>query len=358
MTTESIFFIQLVERNVISFKLIGRDDLKFRFMPSALLNYIAQGHMPFDLTRTIRYRIRNFEGSPWEEKIRERGEYYREIQDKIHEQLEVWEKEGKEGKLATRRMNGVKSIRKSVTFEDLQSAKGENGYINARIEDANEGKISTSTGKLSMMAMIIIFSTVAAVGCSFLLGFEPVLSKKAHSVLSLLPDLSRTRLVVSALLPVAVLIGMRAMSRRQIRESHDIGSSMKMETYNRNNPSQPSHKLLSEIITPSNTRSTPQSSLKPRTLFPANENSNDTVMTANDELSPSTTASTTTSPPTASASKTPSPPAPQAPKSTSPRIHPMNKVGSLLSSAPKGVKRVMPSAKSFRNLRPTSGAEK
>jgi len=359
MTTESIFFIQLVERNVISFKLIGRDDLKFRFMPSALLNYIAQGHMPFDLTRTIRYKIRNFEGSPWEEMIRERGEYYREIQDKIHEQLDVWEKEGNRGRIATRLVNGVKSIRKSVTFEDLQSAKGENGYINARIEDENEGKMSTNTGKLSTMARTIIFATVAAVGFYFYLGFESPFRKKMHSVLSLLSDLSSTRLVVSAFLPVAVVIGMRAMSRRQIRESHDIRSSMEIETYNRNNPSKPPQKSLSEIITPSKTTSMPQSSLKPRTLFPANENNDDTGITANRELSPSTIASTTTSPSTASASKThtPSPPAPQAPKNTSPRIPPMKKVGSLLSSAPKSVKKAMPSAKSIRNLRPTSGTK-
>ena len=68
--------------------MIGKDDLKFQFMPSALLNYISQGHMPFDLTRSIWHRIQNFEGSIWEEKTKEGMDYYKEIKDKVYKQLE------------------------------------------------------------------------------------------------------------------------------------------------------------------------------------------------------------------------------------------------------------------------------
>ena len=65
--------IQLLQNDVISFKMIGRDDLKFKHMPSSVLNFVAQGHLPFDLMRTIHRTICNFEGSVWEEKIKERG---------------------------------------------------------------------------------------------------------------------------------------------------------------------------------------------------------------------------------------------------------------------------------------------
>ena len=94
MATESIFYVQLVKRDVISFKMIGRDDLKLKYMPSALLNYLSQGHLPFDLMKTVHRTIRNFEGTAWEEKIAERGVYYTEIEDKVFEAIEKWEKEG------------------------------------------------------------------------------------------------------------------------------------------------------------------------------------------------------------------------------------------------------------------------
>ena len=94
MDTESIFFVQLVQKDVISFKMIGRDDLKLRYIPSPLLNYISQGHMPYDLMRTVKRTIQNFEGSVWDKKMKERAEYYQEIEDKVHVQLEKWDREG------------------------------------------------------------------------------------------------------------------------------------------------------------------------------------------------------------------------------------------------------------------------
>ena len=94
MDTESIFFVQLLQKDVISFKMIGSDDLKLKYVPSTLLNYISQGHMPYDLMRTVKRTIKNFEGSVWDKKMKERGAYYTEIEDKVYAQLEKWDKEG------------------------------------------------------------------------------------------------------------------------------------------------------------------------------------------------------------------------------------------------------------------------
>jgi hypothetical protein len=47
--------------------------------------------MPFEIMKTIHRTIRNFEGTLWEEKIKERGAYYAEIEDKVYVQLESWE---------------------------------------------------------------------------------------------------------------------------------------------------------------------------------------------------------------------------------------------------------------------------
>ena len=95
MSTESIFYVELIKSDVISFKMIGRDDLKLKYMPVSLLNYLSQGHLPFDLMKTVHRRIRNFKGTSWEKMIDERGAYYTEIEDKVYEALEKWEK--KEG---------------------------------------------------------------------------------------------------------------------------------------------------------------------------------------------------------------------------------------------------------------------
>ena len=92
MMTESIFYVQLIQKDVISFKMIGRDDLKLKYVPSTLLNYLAQGHLPYDLMRSIKRVMRNFDGSIWDKKMKERGAYYKEIEDKVHVQLEKWDK--------------------------------------------------------------------------------------------------------------------------------------------------------------------------------------------------------------------------------------------------------------------------
>ena len=94
MATDSIFYIQLIRSDAISFKIISRDDLKLKYVPTSLLNYLSQGHMPFEIMKTIHRTIRNFGGTVWEDKIRERGAYYTEIEDKVYDQLERWEKEG------------------------------------------------------------------------------------------------------------------------------------------------------------------------------------------------------------------------------------------------------------------------
>ena len=94
MVTDSIFYIQLLKSDVISFKIISRDDLKLRYVPTSIMNYLAQGHLPFDIIKTVHRIICNFDGTVWDEKINERGSYYTEIEDNVYEQLRRWEKDG------------------------------------------------------------------------------------------------------------------------------------------------------------------------------------------------------------------------------------------------------------------------
>jgi len=119
MDTESIFYVQLVKSDVISFKMIGKDDLKLKYLPTPLLNYISQGHMPFDLLKSVHRTIRNFEGSEWEEMIKERGTYYKEIEDKVLVTLENWEKEGGDINNASLQVGNSVNNRRDTMEEEI-----------------------------------------------------------------------------------------------------------------------------------------------------------------------------------------------------------------------------------------------
>ena len=157
MNTESIFYVQLVKSDVISFKMIGKDDLKLKYLPTPLLNYISQGHMPFDLFKSVHRTIRNFEGSDWEEMINQRGSYYKEIEDKVMVTLEKWEKEGGDINNASLQVrNSVNNKRDSTqSMEQLPTntvyskSKGQNNVYSLNDEDK-----SMRLGRTGMLFII------------------------------------------------------------------------------------------------------------------------------------------------------------------------------------------------------------
>jgi hypothetical protein len=114
MATDSIFYLQLIKSDAISFKMISRDDLKLKYVPNSLLYYVAQGHMTFEIMKTIHRSIRNFEGTVWEKKIRERGAYYTEIEEKVYDQLERWEKEGTGNIDPSKRLESLQSTQQKM----------------------------------------------------------------------------------------------------------------------------------------------------------------------------------------------------------------------------------------------------
>lgn len=143
MNTESIFYVQLVKSDVISFKMIGKDDLKLKYLPTPLLNYISQGHMPFDLMKSVHRTIRNFEGSDWEKMIKERGTYYKEIEDKVLVTLEKWEKEGGDinntslqvGNSVNNKRDNAQSMEQLPTNKVYSESKGQNNVYSLNDEE-------------------------------------------------------------------------------------------------------------------------------------------------------------------------------------------------------------------------------
>jgi hypothetical protein len=212
IATDGIFYIQLIRSDAISFKIISRDDLKLKYVPSSLLNYLSQGHMPFEIVKTIHRTIRNFGGTVWEAKIRERGAYYAEIEDKVHDQLERWEKEGIEDVVPSRGARSPQSTRrKSMPTDQFTENRVLNRVV---VSDENERKGS----RPSFIATVIVSGWLLL----WTLHFVPMpemLRKLAPAPLAEVLGTENARfaimIVVSCILPfVTIVSSIPRMKRR------------------------------------------------------------------------------------------------------------------------------------------------
>ncbi|KAL3795378.1 hypothetical protein ACHAW5_005478 [Stephanodiscus triporus] len=154
MATDSIFYLQLIKSDAISFKMISRDDLKLKYVPNSLLNYLSQGHMPFEIMKTIHRSIRNFEGTVWEKKIRERGAYYTEIEEKVYDQLERWEKEGMGNIDSSKRLESLQSTQqKLISTNHVAESEG----LQVFVSDENQRKGSRLNFIMPMIVCMSLF---------------------------------------------------------------------------------------------------------------------------------------------------------------------------------------------------------
>eukprot|EP00581_Thalassiosira_minuscula_P008458 CAMPEP_0183709370 /NCGR_PEP_ID=MMETSP0737-20130205/5425_1 /TAXON_ID=385413 /ORGANISM="Thalassiosira miniscula, Strain CCMP1093" /LENGTH=655 /DNA_ID=CAMNT_0025937449 /DNA_START=217 /DNA_END=2184 /DNA_ORIENTATION=+ len=210
MATNSIFYIQLLKSDVISFKMIGRDDLKLKYMPSSLLNYLAQGHLPLDLMRTVHRTIRNFKGSVWEKKIEERGAYYTEIEDKVHEQLDKWERDGGDGNREVPDLQIIAeemSENRNVKSEESKSMKAKLIPTKDHSKDEEQKHFfvdseDESQSSLGLFAFVTIVSTVFAL-VLYAIAFPETLPTATPTMIRDLSEVVRTN---KQLLPIVVLL--------------------------------------------------------------------------------------------------------------------------------------------------------
>ena len=213
MTTESIFYVQLEGLDRVAFKMIGRDDLKLRRVPPFLLNYLAQGHLPFDLMRTVQRTIRNFGGSAWEAKIRERGAYYAEIEDTVREQLEKWDEDGHGKSGATK---------EGEIFNSPANDEGSNDSILAAGDTSQ-----LRTGRPTALKTAACLPLLVAVLCLVL--YPEAMTSGAIPVLLDLPSFPRANKLVFAsstaalLLLIAMLISL--LARGKLRNELTYGRS-------------------------------------------------------------------------------------------------------------------------------------
>ena len=93
METRNAFLVQLLPNNKLVFCTISKDDLKFKYMPSWVLNYVSEGAVPFELILSIKRILENFKGSPWEDRVVSKRDFYGEIERRLGEELAAMEQQ-------------------------------------------------------------------------------------------------------------------------------------------------------------------------------------------------------------------------------------------------------------------------
>ena len=90
MESRVIFYFQLLPGHRVRFCQISHDNLKIRFLPAFLLNYLAQGIIPLEFIQCFKKRVRRIQGTVWEHRVKvEKRELYKEIEDRVHQQLKA-----------------------------------------------------------------------------------------------------------------------------------------------------------------------------------------------------------------------------------------------------------------------------
>uniref|UniRef100_A0A7S2U5W0 START domain-containing protein n=1 Tax=Attheya septentrionalis TaxID=420275 RepID=A0A7S2U5W0_9STRA len=87
MSSNGAFYVRLLPGNRVEFRQISADDMKLRYVPSPLLNFISKGGAPFENIACLKKTLKNFEGSVWEQRIKERTEFYNEIKERVLDEI-------------------------------------------------------------------------------------------------------------------------------------------------------------------------------------------------------------------------------------------------------------------------------
>jgi len=85
--TRTAFLLKLMPGHQVEFCQISHDDLKFKYIPAFVLNYLSQGTVPFEFIQSFKRVMSNYEGSEWEKRVQQKRDFYLEIEERVHEEL-------------------------------------------------------------------------------------------------------------------------------------------------------------------------------------------------------------------------------------------------------------------------------
>lgn len=128
MESQVIFFFQLLPGDRVRFCQISHDNLKIRFMPAFLLNFLAQGVIPMEFIHQFKKTVKNIKGTEWDRRVNvEKRELYREIETRIHEEL--------------------KALNRGTGKQKEMEPKKEQPRARKNLSDSNDGESKISSAK-------------------------------------------------------------------------------------------------------------------------------------------------------------------------------------------------------------------
>ena len=89
MESRTAFLLKLLPGHRVEFCQISHDDLKFKYVPSFVTNYLSQGTLPFEMIQSLKKVMSNYEGSKWDKRVQQRRDFYQEIEERVREEVEV-----------------------------------------------------------------------------------------------------------------------------------------------------------------------------------------------------------------------------------------------------------------------------
>ena len=84
---QQAFYIELLPGNRVLFRQISHDDLKLRFMPAFVVNWISQGAMPVGFIHSLKSVLRRYESTEFHQRMQQRRDLYGEIEERVHTEL-------------------------------------------------------------------------------------------------------------------------------------------------------------------------------------------------------------------------------------------------------------------------------
>jgi len=84
---QQAFYIQLLPGNRVLFRQISHDDIKLRFMPAFVMNWISQGAMPVGFIHSLKSVLGRYESTEFHQRMQQRRDLYGDIEERVHKEL-------------------------------------------------------------------------------------------------------------------------------------------------------------------------------------------------------------------------------------------------------------------------------
>ena len=159
---QQAFYIELLPSDRVLFRQISHDDLKLRFMPAFVINWISQGAMPVGFIHSLKSVLRRYESTEFYQRMQQRRDLYGEIEERVHKELVS----------KVSRMDTGITVESDISENDEDSnAMSQSRERTLRDACVTNGPLAAGSGNMSAFA-----TACACLACIFIARFGVRLS--------------------------------------------------------------------------------------------------------------------------------------------------------------------------------------